>query len=180
MERVGSRPGNRKFKIGLFGEAQSGKSMLVDFLKNEHLTASDSSGANDQIFRQGLAPEEETDQYQATWGMTTHLIEQQITEQVTASMQVWEAGALFISKYPHYLEYLAKEADLIVYMVSVEPESEAMTRPINEFLTGLRGNLALARQAYHEGLDDRQSGDDPPNPKEVIIISGAAKYQSHA
>ena len=60
-------------------------------------------------------------------------------------MQVWEAGALFISKYPHYLEYLAKEADLIVYLVSVEPESEAMTRPINEFLTGLRGNVALAR-----------------------------------
>lgn len=76
MERVGSRPGNRKFKIGLFGEAQSGKSMLVDFLKNEHLTSSDASGANDQIFRQGLAPEEETDQYKATWGMTTHLIEQ--------------------------------------------------------------------------------------------------------
>mmetsp|Transcript_43870 Transcript_43870/g.58158 ORF Transcript_43870/g.58158 Transcript_43870/m.58158 type:complete len:81 (+) Transcript_43870:56-298(+) len=79
MEKVGSKPGNRKFKIGVFGEAQSGKSLLIDFLKNEHLTCSDLNGGTDQVFRQGHAPEEATDLYRPTWGMKSHLIEQEIT-----------------------------------------------------------------------------------------------------
>ena len=63
---------------------------------------------------------------------------------------MWEAGAVFISKYPHYLEYLAEEADLIIYTVSLDTASDALARPVSEFLSGLRTIVALARQAFEE------------------------------
>ena len=63
-------------------------------------------------------------------------------------MKVYETGALFISRFPHYLAYQAEEVDMMVYLVSVDMETEAQARPINEFLNGLKSTVALARQAF--------------------------------
>ena len=64
-------------------------------------------------------------EYSATWGMKCHGITQEITEQVEAEIQVYEAGSLFLSRFPHYMAYMAEEADLIVYVVSIDFEAES-------------------------------------------------------
>lgn len=69
---------------------------------------------------------------------------------------MWEAGAIFISKYPHYLEYLAEEADLIIYTISLDTVSDASARPISEYLSSLRKTVTLARQAYEEQFNKEQ------------------------
>ena len=171
----------REFKISIFGEAQTGKTLLIDFLKNEQLSK---NLDNDQIYRLGQAPEEASNRYLPTWGMKCHEIEQEITDSVIANMQIWEAGAVFISKYPHYLEYLAQEADLIIYTISVDTSSEATGRPVGEFLSALRSTVNLARQAFEEQFADQKHKDDDSDkshaPKELIMITGSAKYQSQS
>ena len=171
----------RRFKLCVFGESRSGKTLLVDFLKNEKLTQSCESG-NDQLFTTGSATEEQTNLYTPSWGLKCFEVEQEITESVIACMEVWEAGSLFISKFPHYLEYLAQEADLVVYTVSIDMESDASNRSVNDFLNGLRQTVNLARQAFEEQYASSSSvnAKDKPKPKEVIVITGSEKYQSHS
>ena len=60
-------------------------------------------------------------------------------------MEVWEAGSLFISKFPHYIEYLAQESDLMVYTISVDLESDAQSKSVSDFLNGLKVVISLAR-----------------------------------
>lgn len=91
MDVVGGKITKRKFKISVFGEAHTGKTFLINFLKNEHLNnLSPEVGTvnydNDQIFRMGQAPHEFTGRYQPTWGLQCHEVEQEITESVTASL----------------------------------------------------------------------------------------------
>ncbi len=92
-------------------------------------------------------------------------------------MEVWESGALFISKFPHYIEYLAQESDLMVYTISVDMESDAQTKSTNEFLNGIKVVINLAREAFQEQYADSNA---KIKPKEIIIITGAEKYQSHS
>lgn len=91
-------------------------------------------------------------------------------------MEVWEAGSLFITKFPHYLEYLAQEADLVVYTVSIDMESDASNRSVNDFLNGLRQTVNLARQAFEEQYASSSNLKDKPKPKEIIVITGSEKY----
>jgi len=65
-------------------------------------------------------------------------------------MQVYEAGALFLSRFPHYMTYLAEETDLIIYTVGMDMESDASARPVSDFLNGLKSTVALARLAFEE------------------------------
>ena len=100
-------------------------------------------------------------------------------------MQVYETGAVFISRLRHYLTYLAEEADLMVYMVSVDIDTDAMSRPVGDFLNGLKSTVNLARQAHQETLtmdqnEENKRDSQKPRPKEVIVITGSAKYQSHS
>ena len=53
-------------------------------------------------------------------------------------MQVYEVGSVFISRFPHYLPYLTEEANLMIYTVSVDIETDAQSRPVGEFIQGLR------------------------------------------
>ena len=62
-----------------------------------------------------------------------------------ANMQVYETGAVFISRTGHYLNYLAEEADLTVYMVSLDIDTDAMSRPVGDFLNGLKSTVSAAR-----------------------------------
>ena len=94
-------------------------------------------------------------------------------------MQVTECGSVFISRFPHYLEYMAIEADLFVYTVSVDvSESDAMGRPHTEYLNGLKNAVSLARQAHEEVSREREEG--AARPKELIVVTGAEKYISHS
>ena len=63
-------PAQRNFKISVFGEAKSGKSLLIDFMKNERLA--EGPGDDDGIFTTGSRPEEVTSNYTPTWGMKCH------------------------------------------------------------------------------------------------------------
>ena len=65
-------------------------------------------------------------------------------------MQVYEVGSVFISRFPHYLSYLTEEANLMIYTVSVDIETDAQSRPVGEFIQGLRQTVTLARQAYED------------------------------
>ena len=82
-------------------------------------------GDDDGIFTTGSRPDEVTTNYSPTWGLKCHQIVQEITTNVEAHMKVYEAGALFITRFPHYLAYQAEEVDMMVYMVSVDMETEA-------------------------------------------------------
>lgn len=77
--------------------------------------------------------------------MKCHEIKQTITDSVVAHMQVYETGAVFNSRLRHYLNYLAEEADLMVYLVSVDIETDALSRPVGDFLNGLKSTVTMAR-----------------------------------
>ena len=123
-----AKPVQRHFKICLLGEAKTGKSLLIDFLKKER-TRDSAYDDEDNIFS-GSIQAELANNYQPTWGLKCHLITQEITDAVVANLQVYESGAHFLSRFPHYMTYLAEEADLIIYTVGVDMETEATTRPV--------------------------------------------------
>lgn len=78
-------------------------------------------------------------------------------------MNVSEAGAIFLSRFPHYMTYLAEEADLIIYTVSLTQEPDVSQRPVSDFLNGLKSTINLARQAFDEQFLDP---DDPEKAQE--------------
>ena len=118
-----AQPAKRNFKISVFGEPKSGKSLLIDFMKFERLA--ENTGDDDGIFTTGNRPDQITNNYQSTWGLKCHDIRQPVTDSLHAHMQVYEVGSVFISRFPHYLAYLTEEADLMVYTVSVDIETDA-------------------------------------------------------
>ena len=152
----------RNFKVCIFGEARTGKSLLAAFLAKERV---------DQIaFETGdvLCESSQPDvasSYQATWGLKCHLVRQEITDSVIGKMSMNEAGALFLSRFPHYMTYLAEEADLIIYTVSLTLEPEAASKPVSDFLAGLKGTINLARQAFDEQFYDPE---DPEKAQEQM------------
>ena len=117
-------------------------------MKNERLT--ESTGDDDGIFSTGHRPDQITNNYQSTWGLKVHDVRQAVTESIHAHLQVYEVGSVFVSRFPHYLSYLTEEANLMIYTVSVDIETDAQSRPVGEFLQGLKQTVTLARQAYED------------------------------
>lgn len=55
---------------------------------------------------------------------------------------------------------MTEEADLLVHMVSVDIDTDAMGKPITDFVHGLRSNVNLVRQAYEEQFQQEDGQDD--------------------
>lgn len=75
---------------------------------------------------------------------------QEITDSVIAQLHVNEAGANFLARFPHYMTYLAEEADLVIYTTSLAMDAEVSQRPAADYINGLKSTVSLARQAFDE------------------------------
>ena len=71
-----ARPAERTFKVAVFGEARSGKSLLIDFLKSEKTsTASDFTLLNQPCSASDpleTMEESTSPPYVPTWGLKCH------------------------------------------------------------------------------------------------------------
>ena len=54
---VPKQQSQRNFKVSVFGEARSGKSLLIDFMKNEQVA----TGQHDRVFSSDRGPEGDPD-----------------------------------------------------------------------------------------------------------------------
>ena len=76
----------REFKICLLGEQASGKTMLIEFLRDLKLSQAQS------VMEDG----NEEERYGATWGIKCHKIVHQVTENMTGHLNIWESGSAFL------------------------------------------------------------------------------------
>ena len=101
----------------MLGEAQTGKTLLTSFLRHSKLQTIQYSTIG------GEPPH-----YEATWGIKCYQTSQQVTDLMTANLNLWETGDFFLKQFPSYMAFVACEADLIVYMVSVDEKHDSAVR----------------------------------------------------
>ena len=97
-------------KVALIGSADTGKTSLVKFLKGFNFE-------NDDLERL---------RYNETWGVSVNVIEwdyESIKESNLPNARLrfgfWESGGSFLKKFPFYNQYLIKNAQIVIYMISL-------------------------------------------------------------
>ena len=109
------------YKVSLVGSSDSGKTSLVKFLKGMNFQEEDHSQITEGSAR-----------YQETWGIAVNIIEWEYHREETQTKKIrfgfWESGGAFLKKFPFFNQYLLKNSNLVVYMVSLTQDESIIER----------------------------------------------------
>ncbi|CDW74509.1 UNKNOWN [Stylonychia lemnae] len=137
-------------KIAFVGGSDSGKSSLVKFLKI----------CNYEV-------ENQADKYSETWGISVNYLEWEHhnpnlpLKNYTIRFGLWESGGSFLKKFPFYNQYLLKNANLIVYMVSLASDENLLER--------LQNLVTQTREQWNK----LKSQENIDKMREVVLLTKA-------
>ena len=90
---------------------------------------------------------------------------------MTANLNLWETGNFFLQQFPSYMTFVSCEADLIVYMVSVDDKHDSAIRSAQDFLKPTKAIMDTARTAWLESVQGAEGQERDLKPKEMILIT---------
>eukprot|EP00347_Sterkiella_histriomuscorum_P023171 403335682 len=95
-------------KVALVGPSDVGKSSLIKFLKECNFENEN----------------QDSNSYQESWGISVNVVEWDYQNPKTGQLHVlrfglWESGGSFLKKFPFYNQYLLKDANVVIYMLSL-------------------------------------------------------------
>jgi len=105
-----------EIKVALIGPSNVGKSSLVKFFKGTNFEVeSDTPSAHSN--------------YNETWGIKVNIVEWEYEAYThCVRLALWESGGSFLKKFPFYQQYLLKDADIVIYMLSLAVEDSIIER----------------------------------------------------
>ena len=75
---------------------------------------------------------------------------------MTANLNIWESGDMFLNQFPFYMNFVTCEANLIVYLVSVDDKHDAAVRSAQDFMKPTRAIIEKARSTWLESMIDKK------------------------
>ena len=90
---------------------------------------------------------------------------------MTANLNIWESGDFFLNQFPFYTNFITCEANLLVYMISVDDKHESAVRSAQDFLKPTKAIIEKARATWLESITDGNEQQRDLKPKEMVLIT---------